>query len=78
METETTTWSEFPNRGDAIVEEILASEEISKSKRVALWESQFGIQVCHLNKVVCYNRVNQVNQYTWKHENMFCFHLIYL
>ena len=27
METETTTWSEFPNGGKAIVEQILASEE---------------------------------------------------
>ena len=32
METETTTWSEFPNGGKAIVEQILASEEINKSK----------------------------------------------
>ena len=27
METETTTWSELPNGGKAIVEQILASEE---------------------------------------------------
>ena len=27
IETETTTWSEFPNGGKAIVEQILASEE---------------------------------------------------
>ena len=27
METETTTWSEFPNGGKAIVEQILVSEE---------------------------------------------------
>ena len=33
METETTTWSEFPNGGKAIAEQILASEEINKSKR---------------------------------------------
>ena len=33
METETKTWSEFPNGGKAIVEQILASEEINKSKR---------------------------------------------
>ena len=45
METETTTWSEFPNGGKAIVEQILASEEINKSKRAGLWESQSGIQV---------------------------------
>ena len=33
METET-TWSEFPNGGKAIVEQIPASEERNKSKRV--------------------------------------------
>ena len=27
METDRTTWSEFPNRGKAILEQILASEE---------------------------------------------------
>ena len=27
METETTTWSEYPNGGKAIVDQILASEE---------------------------------------------------
>ena len=32
METETTTWSEFPNEGKGIVEQILASEERKKSK----------------------------------------------
>ena len=36
VETETTTLSEFPNGGKAIVEQILASEEINKSKRVGL------------------------------------------
>ena len=36
MKTETTTLSEFPNGGKAIVEQILASEEINKSKRVGL------------------------------------------
>ena len=45
METEQTTWSEFPNGGKAIVEQILASEEINKSKRAGLWESQSGIRV---------------------------------
>ena len=37
METETTTWSEFLDRGKAIVEQILAPEEINKSKRAELW-----------------------------------------
>ena len=27
METETTTWSEFPNGGKAIIEEMLVSKE---------------------------------------------------
>ena len=31
--TETTPWREFPNRGKAIVEQIIAPEERSKSKR---------------------------------------------
>ena len=31
-----TTLSEFPNEGKAIVEQILASEEINKSKRAGL------------------------------------------
>ena len=50
METETTTWPEFPNGGKAIVEQILASEERNKSKRAGLWESQSGIRV---GKSVC-------------------------
>ena len=45
METATTTWSEFPNGGKAITEQILASEERKKSKRAGLWESQSGIRV---------------------------------
>ena len=36
METETTILSEFPNGGKAIVEQILAPDEINKSKRVGL------------------------------------------
>ena len=45
METETKTWSEFPNKGKAFVEQILVSEERNKSKRLVLWESQTGIRV---------------------------------
>ena len=44
-ETETTTWSEFPRGGEVIAEQLLASEEINKSKGAGLWESQSGIQV---------------------------------
>ena len=45
MKTETTTWSEFSNGGKAIVEQIVASEEMNKSERAGLWESQPGIWV---------------------------------
>ena len=45
METEKTAWSEFTNGGKAITEQILASEEINKSKRAGLWESQSEIGV---------------------------------
>ena len=40
MEIETATWSGFLNGGKAISEQILASEEISKSKRAEMWGSQ--------------------------------------
>ena len=45
MDTEITTWSEFPTGWKTILEQILASEEINKSKKAGLWESQSGIQV---------------------------------
>ena len=45
IETDTTTWSEFPNGGEAIVEQILGSEERNKSKRAGLWEPQSWIRV---------------------------------
>ena len=44
METETTTWSEFPNGGKAIAEQILVLEERNRSKRGGLGESQSGIR----------------------------------
>ena len=44
METETTTQSEFPNGGKAIVEQIIASIERKKSKRAGQWGSQCGIR----------------------------------
>ena len=53
METDTTTWLEFPKVGRATVEQILASEERNKSKKARLWESQPVIaKVNHLSKVV--------------------------
>ena len=54
METETTTWSEFPNEWKAIVEQILTSEEINKSKKAGLWEPVWdpSRKVNHLSKVI--------------------------
>ena len=48
MQTETATWSEFPNGGKIPAEEILVSEERNKSKKEGLWESQSGVQVGEL------------------------------
>ena len=45
IETEATTWSEFPNGRKTTVEFILVSVEMNTSKRGGLWESQLGIQV---------------------------------
>ena len=39
METETTTWPEFPNGGEAIAKQILLSKERNRSKKAGLWES---------------------------------------
>ena len=46
IETETTTWSEFPNGGKAIVEFILVSEEINPKEQDC--ENQSGIWVGNL------------------------------
>ena len=45
METETTTWSEFPSGEKAIVEQILASEERNISKRAGRRDSHSGLWV---------------------------------
>ena len=66
METETTTWSEFLNGGKAIVEQILASEEINKSIRAGLWESQSGIQVEKSTILVTSYEIHQVYEF---HQN---------
>ena len=49
MEAEATTTSEFLNRGKVIVEQIIASEEINKSKKAGLWESHSHN---HLSKII--------------------------
>ena len=62
MEIET-TGSEFPNGGKGIVEQILASEEINKSKREGLQESQSGMREgSHLRFPHRILRVQQVDQ----------------
>ena len=48
MVIEKTIWSEIPNGGKGIVEQILTSEETNKSKRAGLWDSQSGIEVVNL------------------------------
>ena len=45
MESKTNTCYEFPDGGKAIVEQILASQEINKSKRAGLWDQQSGMRV---------------------------------
>ena len=54
METETTTWSEFPNEGEAMVKQILASDEIKIQKsgtvRVAVWDP--SREVNYLRKII--------------------------
>ena len=45
MEAETTTWSEFPNGGRTIVEQILVSKERKKSEITGLRHSQSGTWV---------------------------------
>ena len=52
MKPETKTLSEFPNKGKAIVEQILASEEKNKPKTAGMWESQSGIWVGKLTILV--------------------------
>ena len=65
--TETATWSEFPNGGKTIVEQILVSEERKKSKRAELQESQSGIWVGKLNIWDCeITRDHQIYQF---HQN---------
>ena len=44
METETATWSEFPNGRKAIAEQTLASKETNKFKREEKRESKSGIR----------------------------------
>ena len=68
METETTTWSEFPNGGKDIVEKTLASEERSKCKRTGMWKSVWDVSsnVNHQSKVVPLEKVSQALWWTLK------------
>ena len=63
IETETLTWSEFPNGGKTIVEQTLASEEINKSKRAGLWELQ---SVILLGKLTIWVRLFEIVEIVWK------------
>ena len=56
METETATWSQFPNEGKTIVEQILASEESI---------TNFSV---FLNKFLkhVFNIVLKLDNHTWK------------
>ena len=51
-ETETTTRSEFPNGGKAILEQILVSKEINKSKRSVRVAVRDPRKINHLRKVI--------------------------
>ena len=72
METVTTTWSEFPNGGKPIVEQILAhhTKEIQKSRIVRVPIKDPGMKVNLVSKVISdkkfYNRVHDVYQF---HQN---------
>ena len=68
MEIETTTWSEFPNRWKAIVEQILVTEERKKSKREGL-----RITVCDWSR-----KVNHMCRVVWNRKNYNRVHQIYL
>ena len=47
------TWSDFPNGGKAIVEHILASEEINKSRRaVGITVRDPSHKVNHMSKII--------------------------
>ena len=54
METEATTWLEFSNWGKAIVEQIPASEDRNKSKRVGLRVTvrDLSRKINHLSKII--------------------------
>ena len=65
METETKTWSEFPDGGKAITEQILATEEITKSQTAGLSESQSGIRV---GKVTIWIRSFEIENYNRIHQ----------
>ena len=62
MKTETITWSQFPSGGKTTVEQILMQEEINKSKRAGLWESQCGIQLWKLTIWVRSFKIEKLQQ----------------
>ena len=56
------TWSEFPNGGKAIVEQMLALKERNKSKRAGLWEPQSGAWVAKLTIWVSLFDIEKLSQ----------------
>ena len=59
-----TTWSKFPNERKAIAEQMLVSEEIYKSKRAGLWESQPEIWVGKLTFWVRSSEIEKLQQHS--------------
>ena len=64
METETTTWSKFTNVREVIVEQILASEERNKPKKVGRWESHLGVRVAKLTIWVRSFEIKIITEFT--------------
>ena len=59
-----TAWPEFSNGRKVIVEQILASEEMNKSKRARLWESQSRICVGKVTIWVSSFEIAKFTRYT--------------
>ena len=63
METETTTWSEFPDGGKTVVEQILASEERNPKEQdyeITVWDP--SRKVNYLSKVIWDGKI--ITQFT--------------
>ena len=68
----TQTWSEFPNEGKVILEQILASKEINQSKRAdceRVTVRDLSRKVNHLSKVIWDRKIITVHQVYQFHQN---------